>query len=303
MILEPNRQRRNRVFRVVAVIVALLFVGGVTATGWTLPAFSVASATTSPLLGTPLPAAPSATTPPVAVIPTPDPTTAPPPTPAPTPGADGCIPPPADLQPATVVSHGPRTSKVIALTFDDGNNPSNVALIREFLVRNRVNATFFPTARAIELAPETWQRVAAAGFPIANHTYHHLSLAKQCVEKQLAELEKAKRVVAAQGLTLQGYMRPPFEEYDRNTQLAAAAAGEGYVVLWNVDTLDWTGLSGTTIAGRAIGAGPGSIILMHTTRLATMHALAQIVAHYRKRGYTFVTIGQLLGVPGPVPFP
>jgi peptidoglycan/xylan/chitin deacetylase (PgdA/CDA1 family) len=202
-----------------------------------------------------------------------------------------------------VVSHGPRTAKVIALTFDDGYNDGNVALIRQFLVRFRVNATFFPTARAVELAPDTWQRVAAAGFPIANHTYHHLSLAKQCFDKQVAELEKAKSVVGAHGLTLQGYMRPPFEEFDRNTQLAAAAAGEGYVVLWNVDTLDWTGLTGTDIARRAIGGGSGTIILMHTSRLATTHALSQIVSHYRNRGYTFVTIGQILGVPGPVPFP
>lgn len=288
-------------FRAVAGIAAVLLVGSVLASGWTLPAFSNVIATTSP---GPVVAPTNA----VAVTPTSTPGTSltpsiPPPSPEPTRGPDGCFPPPADLQPATVVSHGPRTSKVIALTFDDGNNPGNVALIRRFLIRYRVNATFFPTARAVELAPKTWQRVADAGFPIANHTYHHLSLAKQCFDKQLAELEKAKSVVAAHGLTLQGFMRPPFEEFDRNTQLAAAAAAEGYVVLWNVDTRDWTNITGTAIANRAIGAGSGAIILMHTTRLATTHALSQIVSHYRKRGYTFVTVGQMLGVPGPVPFP
>jgi len=288
-------------FRAVAGIAAVLVAGSVLASGWTLPAFSNVKATATPGPGaTPTNA--------VAVTPTSTPGTSPtpsvpPPSPEPTRGPDGCLPPPADLQPATVVSHAHGTAKVVALTFDDGNNAGNVALIRQFLVRYRVNATFFPTARAVELAPETWQRIAEAGFPIANHTYHHASLAKQCFDKQLAELEKAKSVVAAQGLTLQGFMRPPFEDFDRNTQLAAAAAGEGYVVLWNVDTLDWTGITGVTIAGRAIGAGPGAIILMHTTRLATTHALSQIVAHYRKRGYTFVTIGQLLGIPGPVPFP
>jgi peptidoglycan-N-acetylglucosamine deacetylase len=189
------------------------------------------------------------------------------------------------------------------LTFDDGNNSGNVARIRDFLIAHRVNATFFPTARAVELAPKTWQRVVEAGFPIGNHTFHHQSLAKLCFAAQLAELEKAKTVEAANSVPVQGLMRPPYEEFDFNTRLAARAAGEDYVVLWDVDTLDWTGISSKAIAHRALAAGRGSIILMHTSSPATAAALYQIVAHYRKYGYTFATIGQLLGIPGPVPFP
>ena len=297
MILEPNRRRRNRAFRVVAGIVVLLFVGGLLASGWTLPAFSIANSTSAP------PPAPTASTPPVAVAPTstPDPT-APPPTPAPTPGADGCIPPPADLQPAQVASHGSRTTKVVALTFDDGYDVPNTERILRFLVAHRVNATFFPTAKAVEMAPKTWQKVAAAGFPIGNHTYHHISLKGLCYEKQLAELTKAKTVIAGEALPMQGYMRPPYEEYDNATRLAAAGAGEAYVVLWDIDTFDWTGVDRLTIANRALKGRSGSIILMHTSAHPTAAALWRIVAKFRARGYSFVTVGQLLGVPGPAPF-
>ena len=298
MILEPNRRRRRRVFRALAGLVVVLFIGGLLGSGWTLPAFSNVIATASPP-----PLAPSPTTL-VAVVPTATPVpTVPAPTPAPTPGPDGCIPAPADVLPAAVISHGSRTGKVVALTFDDGNNASNVETILGFLNGHHVNATFFPTARAVELAPKTWARVAQLGYPMGNHTYHHTSLKGQCFEAQLAELNRAKRQFAEQGLPMQGFMRPPYEEFDPNTRLAASAAGEGYVILWDVDTFDWTGASRQTIVNRALAGRSGSIILMHTTSLATKSALYQIVDKFRKRGFRFVTVGQLLGVPGPVPFP
>jgi peptidoglycan/xylan/chitin deacetylase (PgdA/CDA1 family) len=301
VILEPNKRRRRRLFRAIAgiVLIAVIAVVGFTSR-WTLPTFSFAfaNATPSPAPTTLVAAATDPPTPAATLPPT-----EPPPTPAPTPGPDGCIPPPPDLQPATVVSHGPRTGKQVALTFDDGNNAPNVLRIVKFLTARHINATFFPTARAVELAPSTWQTVSKAGFPIANHTYHHQDLTTLCYERQLAELEKAKAVNAANQIAVQGYMRPPFEAFNGSTRLAAAAAGEAHVVLWGVDTLDWTGLGKWAIYRRAIVGGPGSIILFHTSSAATLDALGPIVGNYLKRGFTFVTVGQMLGVPGPVPFP
>jgi peptidoglycan/xylan/chitin deacetylase (PgdA/CDA1 family) len=300
VILEPNRRRRQRVFRALAGVVVVLFIGGLLASGWTLPAFSIAIPTASP----PAAATPTAEVAVASTAPTATPIpTAPPPTLAPTPGPDGCIPPAADLQPATLASHGSRTDNVVALTFDDGNNAPNVELILGLLNGHHVNATFFPTARAVELAPKTWQLAAQLGFPLGNHTYHHASLRGQCFAAQVAEPELAKRKVGEATLTLQPYMRPPYEEFDSNTQLAAAAAGEGHVVLWDVDTLDWTGSSRQTIVNRALAGKAGSIILMHTTSPATKSALYEIIDKFQERGFRFVTIGQLLGIPGPVPFP
>ena len=276
----------------------VLFVGGLLASGWTLPALSNVIPT-----ATPAPTPEPSPTGEVAVTPTatPEPSL-PPPSPAPTPGPDGCLPPPAGLQPATLVSHGPRPDRVVALTFDDGNNPVNVQKILWILVSRKVNATFFPTARSVQLAPTTWRRVAQAGFPIANHTYHHASLKGQCYAAQLAELNTAKTVVARESVPMQGFMRPPYEEFDANTRLAASAAAESHVVLWDVDTLDWTGISATAIVSRALHGRAGSIILMHTTRPATASALYKIIEGYRKRGFRFVTVGEMLGIPGPAPF-
>lgn len=301
MILEPNRQRRRRVFRIAAGVVAVVLAGAAVAAGWTVPALS----NVTPTASAEIVASPTAA---VASIPTPTPIptlepTVPPPVPSPSPDARGCYPPPPELAPSGVISHGPRTEKQVALTFDDGTNPANVHRIVGILWSEKVNATFFPTGRSVELAPDEWKHVAEAGYPIANHTYSHQSLRGLCYQAQLAELLHDKRVLDGLGLTMLPVMRPPYEEFDLNTRYAASAAGESQVVLWDVDTFDWTGVKTSTIVGRALVGQPGSIVLMHTSPANTVNALRTIISRYRARGFTFVTVGQMLGIPGSVPFP
>lgn len=214
-----------------------------------------------------------------------------------------CPDTPVDAVPATVVHHGSRTKKVVALTFDDGWNPSNVLKILAILQRAKVNATFFPTGQAIESSPATWRAVADAGFPVANHTYDHRRLKGVCYDSQLAEIARQDAVVRAQlGLTTQPYMRPPYGAYDGVTRLAATGDGEGAVVLWDVDSRDWSGISARAITTRALAGTDGSIIVMHTFVTNTVTALPSIIARYRARGFTFVTVGELLGIDGPTPF-
>jgi len=301
VIIEPNRRRRTRVFRAFAAAVVVVMVGAMVASGLTLPGISLSPAATSMTEPTPTTATAvaSESAGPTSVVPSPSPTAIP----APTPDAHGCFPPPAGTSSADVVSHGSRTEKKVALTFDDGTNPVNVHRILGILYGAKVNATFFPTGRSVQLFPDIWKSVAAAGYPIANHTYSHQSLKGICYQLQLAELLHDKRIVEGLGLTLLPVMRPPYEEYDVGTRYATTAAGESHVVLWDIDTLDWTGLSVSAIVSRAVAGRAGSIVLMHTSPENTANALRTIISRYRSRGFTFVTIGQMFGVEGAVPFP
>jgi peptidoglycan/xylan/chitin deacetylase (PgdA/CDA1 family) len=301
VIIEPNRRRRTRIFRAFAGAVVVVMVGAMVAAGLTLPAFSLTADATPTPTPTPTAATAATTVPagPTSVVPSPSPTAVP----APTADAHGCFPPPADTVPATVVSHGSRTEKQVALTFDDGTNPDNVHRIVGILYDAKVNATFFPTGRSVQLFPDQWKHVAGIGYPIANHTYSHPSLKGLCYQLQLAELLHDKRVLDDLGLTMLPVMRPPYEEFDDGTRFAAGAAGESHVVLWDVDTMDWTGLSVSAIVSRAVAGRAGSIVLMHTSPGNTTNALRTIINRYRARGFTFVTIGQMLGIGGAVPFP
>jgi peptidoglycan/xylan/chitin deacetylase (PgdA/CDA1 family) len=214
-----------------------------------------------------------------------------------------CTTPPAEATPAALVRHGSRDSKVVALTFDDGWIPENVAGILAILEKAKVNATFFPIGRAIKASPATWKAVAAAGFPIGNHTYDHKRLTLLCYEDQVAELFKQDEVIGSVlGLTPLPYMRPPYGAYNGITRLAASSTGNPNVVLWDVDTRDWSGISARAITARALVGTNGSIVIMHTIATNTVAALPSIIARYRARGFTFVTVGQILGIDGPVPF-
>jgi peptidoglycan/xylan/chitin deacetylase (PgdA/CDA1 family) len=211
--------------------------------------------------------------------------------------------PPTSIQPARVVSHGDFSQKTVALTFDDGINPENTRQILRILKREHVNATFFPTGVAMERFADVWLDVAKSGYPIANHTYGHGALAGQCYAEQRHELSRASAVFASLGIPELPVMRPPYEIWDNTTAVAATAEGLSVVVLWNVDTGDWRNVSAASIRRTALSGGRGSIILMHTFPEATAAALPGIIEGYRARGFKFVTIGQLLGIPGPVPFP
>ena len=211
--------------------------------------------------------------------------------------------PPTTIEPAIVRSHGDVHAKTVALTFDDGTNPENTRQILRILRRLHVNATFFPTGRSMERFPDVWREIAHAGYPIANHTYKHVALAGQCYEPQRRALARAHEVFVSLGIPELPVMRPPYGLWDDTTSVAAAAEGLDVVVLWNVDTRDWQGASAASIRRVALSGGRGSIILLHTFPEATAAALPGIIRGYRDRGFTFVTIGQLLGIDGAVPYP
>jgi peptidoglycan/xylan/chitin deacetylase (PgdA/CDA1 family) len=302
MILEPNRRRRALVLRALAGVLAVVAVTIVFANGWVPPLTSAipsSAPTLAPSVISTLVLIPS--TVPPSPSPAASPTASAPPSPIPS-LVGGCQPAPTGIMPAVVASHGARTQKVVALTFDDGTNSANVLKILKILQHEHTNATFFPTGRSVELDPDLWRKVAQAGFPIGDHTYSHRSLLGLCYADQLAELIRAKTVLDGLGIPMLPAMRPPYEEFDDTTLLAATSAGAGTVVLWDVDTLDWTGVRASTIVARALAGREGSIVLMHTAPTTTSTALATIIDRYRHRGFTFVTIGTLLTIPGPVPF-
>lgn len=211
---------------------------------------------------------------------------------------------PSWTDPATVAYHGPRDEKVVALTFDDGWGGRTLRKLLRVLKDRHVNATFFPVGQAVRHDPTTWRRIAKANFPIADHTYDHGTLKGQCFTEQRTELTRARATYTKLlGVTPLPVMRPPGGMFDDATLAAATSAGEPTIVLWDVDTSDWTGIGARKIRAGALAGGKGSIVVMHTSSMATVRALPRIIHRYRERGFEFVTIGQLLGIDGSVPYP
>jgi peptidoglycan/xylan/chitin deacetylase (PgdA/CDA1 family) len=220
-------------------------------------------------------------------------------------------PQPAIVQPAPgqdplVVRHGPRTDRVVALTFDDGYGPARVRRIFQILVREKVPATFFVNGTYIKQAPDLWRRIAAAGYPIGNHSQLHRDMTTLTPEEIARDLGATRRAVeAATGRPILPYFRPPYGAHNAASDRAAAAAGFPVVVMWDVtagDSVRHAAVAG--VVSRAVAGRPGSIVLLHAGPSVTERALPAIIARYRERGFRFVTVPELLGgqgTPGGVP--
>ncbi|MFR6426508.1 MAG: hypothetical protein ACLUNO_14080 [Oscillospiraceae bacterium] len=71
-----------------------------------------------------------------------------------------------------------------------------------------------------------------------------------------------------------------------------------HVIQWDVDSLDWKGLSGDEITSRVLTrVQPGSIVLFHNAAEHTPEALAGIIEALIADGYTILPVSQML-LPG-----
>ena len=208
------------------------------------------------------------------------------------PGGDGVSTSPR------VVFHGPRTDRVVALTFDDGYAPANVRLIFEELRRAGVAATFFVNGAYLRLDPQLWRSIAAAGYPIGNHTVLHEDVRGLPPARVTADLVRNARLVQdATGRPMIPVFRPPYGYHDAASDAAAAAAGFPNVVLWDVTGGDASRRAGdATVLANASAGRPGSIVLLHAGPSVTPRILPALIARYRARGFTFVTVPELLGI-------
>ena len=199
----------------------------------------------------------------------------------------------------------PTSERVVALTFDGGSSDAGVGSVLSTLAAADIRATVFVTGDFARRYPAQIRRFAAAGHLIGNHSDRHLSFPDLTNAEIRADLARARDAIAAAGGGDAGrYFRFPFGA--RTPADIRVVNDAGYVsVRWTVDTLGWKGTSGGVSADvvrkRVLdGARPGQIVLMHlganpddgTTLDAD--ALAGVIAGLRDRGYSFVTVDEVL---------
>ena len=88
--------------------------------------------------------------------------------------------------------------------------------------------------------------------------------------------------------------RCPYGEYDDHVINAVNSMGMT-AVQWDVDSLDWKGISAADIQKRVLSkVQPGSIILFHNAAENTPEALPGIIESLLADGYTIVPISQII---------
>lgn len=204
--------------------------------------------------------------------------------------------------PETIVTKGPRTKK-IALTFDDVPDPRFTPAVLDILSKYHVHATFFVVGNRAEKHPGLVSRINREGHAIGNHSYDHPLFTKiplSQFQNQILTTERRIQYIVGYKPKL---IRPPYG--DITEEQLKWAKKHGYkIVNWNVDSLDWKGISKEKVKSNILSSvGRGSIILQHagggvgSDLTGTIQALPEVIQNLRKKGYTFVTVPELLHIP------
>jgi peptidoglycan/xylan/chitin deacetylase (PgdA/CDA1 family) len=191
--------------------------------------------------------------------------------------------------------------KLIALTFDDGPYPIFTPMLLDVLHELNVPATFFLIGRDAEQWPEITRRIESSGNEVADHTYSHPNLDQETADQVRDEVLHGRDVLWAltHDPAVRTLMRPPHGRFTVATLQTIQSLGYS-TVLWTDDSGDWRTLTPEQIGAQVVDhATEPDLVLLHSGKLATIQALPVIVARFRKAGYTFVTVSQLLSRVAP----
>ncbi len=202
--------------------------------------------------------------------------------------------------PPQIVTRIPAGAGKVALTFDAGWIFDPTMPLLEILRANDLKVTFFPRAKWIEDHPDLAQAILADGHEIGSHSYTHPDMTTIEAAAVEAEISKAKQAligVAGSGSFVPLY-RPPYGAHGETVSQLLAQYGYGWVVMWQVDSLDWQPeQSADAIVNRVLGKiEDGGIVLMHIGRVETLEALPRILAGLAERNLSVVKVSELLAI-------
>lgn len=197
----------------------------------------------------------------------------------------------------------PRT---IALTFDDGPDPTWTPRVLEVLGRHGVPGTFFVLGNQAVKEPGLLRDIRAQGSELGVHSFTHANLAAAGQWRTDLEIRLTQLVLAGATGETTALLRPPFASTakaldDDSWAVLRSAAADGYVaVLATLDSRDWTNPGAEEIAARLTPTGDaGEVLLLHDgggDRSETLAALDALIPRLQEAGYRFTTASDALGL-------
>lgn len=179
-------------------------------------------------------------------------------------------------------------SREVALTFDDGPDPTYTPQVLALLERYQVKATFCLVGQQAAAHPELVRAIAAAGHTLCNHSWSHdLTLGSRSRTTIRTDLSRTNAAIraAVPGARIVYYRQPG----GAWTSTVVGTAWElGMTSLhWDVDPQDWNRPGAGNIASTVTaGTRAGSIVLMHDAggnRQQTVSALETILPNLVRR--------------------
>jgi cellulose synthase/poly-beta-1,6-N-acetylglucosamine synthase-like glycosyltransferase/peptidoglycan/xylan/chitin deacetylase (PgdA/CDA1 family)/spore germination protein YaaH len=217
-------------------------------------------------------------------------------------------------RPACVYHQGAAPLHQVALTFDDGPDPTWTPRILRILKEKKVPAAFFVVGSQAQQFPDLLVQILEEGHELGNHTYTHQNLAAASDEQISLELNATTRLIESITGHSTSLFRPPY-----NSDATPSTPGElralgiasdlGYLTVGeSIDTSDWECPGVETILNniKEERVDGGSVILMHDAggnRSQTVAALPLIIDYLHARGDEIVPLGRFIELPRDVLMP
>ncbi|MFC8847422.1 MULTISPECIES: polysaccharide deacetylase family protein [unclassified Micromonospora] len=200
-----------------------------------------------------------------------------------------------------------RTGRqLVALTFDDGPRPQWTPMVLDTLERHAVPATFFLVGQRVRQHAGLL-RGRLDRHEVGNHSWAHHDLARRDATEVHDDLSRAHDAIAEAVGVAPRLLRPPYGHLG-GAVLHAAARLDYRLVLWSFQMAEGRFPDDPAGHARRVVAGvqPGAILLAHDVgdarRLVALRGLPDMITGLRDRGFTFVTVSELLrqaGTPQP----
>ena len=186
------------------------------------------------------------------------------------------------------------TEKQVAISFDAAWGADKTQGILDILKEFEVNATFFLVGFWVDDYSDMVKAIDAAGCEIGTHSNTHPDMAKLSKATMKQELETSiSKIKSVTGKDVKLF-RAPFGSYN-NALLETADELSLKTIQWDVDSLDWKGLSAQDITSRVCSrVKNGSIILMHNNSDNILDALRLTLNRLKVAGYKITCISDLV---------
>ncbi|MGW2823286.1 bifunctional polysaccharide deacetylase/glycosyltransferase family 2 protein [Streptomyces sp. NPDC001443] len=194
--------------------------------------------------------------------------------------------------------------KTIALTFDDGPNPTWTPQVLKILQENDVPGTFFLVGSMVSRYPGIVKTMVEQGNEVGIHTFTHVDLSYQSGARVDREMEQTQLALAgAAGITTTLFRAPYSSETDAidnySWPVYKRLGEDGYTsVFVDTDSDDWKRPGVSKIIQWATPSGTdGASVLFHDAggeRSQTIAALPKYIKKMKAKGYTFTTISGVM---------
>lgn len=181
------------------------------------------------------------------------------------------------------------TAPRVALTLDDGPDDLTESYLTLFN-KYDVKATFCVIGKLAAERPKEIQSMLAQGHQVISHGYTHTVFPKLSRDGLSRELSLTSSLLAPED---QRYVRPPQGAMNLRSLVRLGLLGYS-VVHWSLDSDDCRTEDPARVAKRIESSRPGEIVLLHEGQKWTLEALERALPAMKARGYTFVTVRDLL---------